>query len=80
MNTFSYLSYMESKYVSLNQVVNEALAKPKVGLFNDMQFVFPELTPNDMFRPGERDHIITEDIDCEVIQPKLLPPAIIPSF
>lgn len=40
---------------------------PKVGLFKHMPIVYPEWTPAAMSEP-----IITEDIECEIIEPKKL--------
>jgi hypothetical protein len=63
---------MEPKFVSLDQVVKEYIGKqtvnPTIGLFNNLPLVFPELTPDAFFEP-----IITEDIDCEIVEPKQLP-------
>lgn len=50
------------KYAQAQQTVD-----PKVGLFKHMHIVYAEWTPEKMSDP-----IITEDIECEIIEPKKL--------
>jgi hypothetical protein len=69
---------MEPKYVSLTDVVKAYQDKqgidPKVGLFNHLEFVFPEMTPG-CFAEPVFEPIFTEDIDYELVEPKQLPPS-----
>jgi hypothetical protein len=64
---------MEPKFVSFDQLVKEQLARqtvdPMVGLFNHMKFYYDN-SPLAPIQP-----IVTEDIDCEIVEPKQLPAA-----
>lgn len=73
---------MKPKFVSLDQVVKEHIARrkvdPKVGLFNDAMQWFPDYAfVSEMFAgpPPFFDPIFTEDIECEIVESKQLPDA-----
>jgi hypothetical protein len=69
----------EPKYVSLDKVVKEHIARqkvdPKAGLFNILQWVIDPSFVSEIFAapPPFFEPIFTEDIDCEIIEPKQLP-------
>jgi hypothetical protein len=66
---------MEPKYLSLDEVVKQHVAQQKVGaaagMFNNFYWDF---NGGDSFITTDPPaQVVTEDIDCEIVEPKQLP-------